>query len=84
MSSFQRRPEGASPVTSVILDVLGAYTMFPWPLLKTQAERHGLNGAQLTLEQVRVIAVDVEAALARFTSPEKAKAAMADLWSALR
>lgn len=77
--SMQRRPEGASAVTTQVLDVLGQHTMFPWPLLKTQAERRGLDGASLDVEGLRLLLADIHAALIRFGSPEKASAAVAQL-----
>lgn len=46
--------------------------MFPWPLLKTQAERRGLDPAALSPHDLAAIIDDVVLGLERFTSPQKA------------
>jgi hypothetical protein len=57
------------PLSARIFAVLAEHTAFPWPVMKTQAQRHGLDPANLTLADLRalldVLAVSVE----RFTSP---------------
>lgn len=74
-----KRPADVGAYAGRVLDVLERHTMFPWPLLKTQAERAGLDPAALAPADLRVILDDVEKALARFTSPEKAALARVEL-----
>jgi len=74
-----KRPADVGVFAGRVLDVLERYTMFPWPLLKTQAERNGCDPLGLTPEDLPALLDDVEVALARFTSPEKATAAMNEL-----
>jgi hypothetical protein len=62
-----------------IFEVLAQHTAFPWPVMKTQAQRYGLDPENLTLEDLRslldVLAVSVE----RFTSPGTGAKTRADL-----
>lgn len=74
-----RRPDQLSPLASQVLDVLQRCTMFPWPLLKTQADRHGIDGAALDTAGLRLILDDLVKGLERFGSPDKAAAARASL-----
>jgi hypothetical protein len=71
-TSTSRRPTDVSPTTAAILDVLTGLTMFPWALLKTQAERHGLDPAALGPGDLASLIDDVVKGLERFTSPQKA------------
>ena len=79
-----RRPEQVSPLTSQVLDVLQRSTMFPWPLLKTQADRHGIDGASLDAASLRAILDDLVKGLERFASPEKAAVARSALEALLQ
>ncbi len=74
-STSSKRPSTLSATSAAVLDVLSGLTMFPWPLLKTQAERRGLEPAALMPADVAVIIDDVVVALERFTSPQKAQVA---------
>lgn len=74
-----KRPADVGAYAARVLDVLERHTMFPWPLLKTQAERAGLDPSALAADQLRLILDDIEKALARFTSPEKAAVARQEL-----
>jgi hypothetical protein len=78
-----RRPDQLSPLSSQVLDVLQSSTMFPWPLLKTQASRHGIDGAALDAAGLRLVLDDLVKGLERFSSPEKAAAARAALLALL-
>jgi hypothetical protein len=78
-----RRPDQLSPLSSQVLDVLQRCTMFPWPLLKTQADRHGIDGAALDVDGLRLIIDDLVKGLERFGSPQKAAAARTDLLALL-
>lgn len=72
MTALTKRPADASATTNAVLDALQGLTMFPWAMLKTQAERHGKDPAQLAPGDVAVLVDDIVMGLERFTSPEKA------------
>ncbi|MDP2343514.1 MAG: hypothetical protein Q8O67_21320 [Deltaproteobacteria bacterium] len=74
-TTSSRRPTEISATSTAVLDVLTGLTMFPWPLLKTQAERRGLDPANLRPQDVSVLVDDLVKALERFTSPQKAATA---------
>lgn len=76
-----KRPADVGAFAGRVLDVLERHTMFPWPLLKTQAERGGIDPASLSAADLPRILDDIERALARFTSPEKAALARQELAS---
>lgn len=66
------RPEGLSDFSGQVFDVLARYTMFPWPVLKTQAERVGVDPARITPVHLDGPLLDYLAAgVARFTSSAK-------------
>lgn len=79
-----RRPTHLSPLSSQVLDVLQRYTMFPWPLLKTQADRHGVDGAILDDANLHLLLDDVTKGLERFGSVEKAAAARTELLALMK
>ena len=74
-----KRPDGLSPITSEVLDVLEHYTMFPWALLKTHAERVLLDPANLDVDALDLVTDDICKALARITSDDKANKAREEL-----
>jgi hypothetical protein len=70
------RPPG--PISRLALQVLRELQQFSalaWPLLEAQCTRHGIPPGELSRSQLSDILPDIERGLARFTSPEKAKAA---------
>jgi hypothetical protein len=68
-----------SATSAAVLEILAPLTMFPWPLLKTQAIRRGLDPAALEVDDVEVVLDDIVKGIERFTSPEKAMVARAAL-----
>jgi hypothetical protein len=74
-----KRPAAVSATSAAVLDILAPLTMFPWPLLKTQAMRHGLDPAALEANDVWMVLDDIVKGIERFTSPEKADIARAAL-----
>ena len=58
-----------SVVSGAVLDILAPLTMFPWPLLKTQAERRNLDPANLSPTEFALILEDVVAALECVNDP---------------
>ena len=76
-----KRPEDVGAVSAQALDVLERYTMFPWPLLKTQSERRGFDPKQLDVSALAACLDELVAGIARFTSAEKADRARQELAS---
>jgi hypothetical protein len=72
---LSKRPATLSATSAAVLDVLTGLTMFPWPLLKTQADKRGLDPANLEPADVAGLVDDLVKALERFTSPQKAATA---------
>lgn len=62
-----------------MLDVLERYTMFPWPLLKTQAERVLLDPVHLDVDALALVLDDLAKSLGRFTSTDKSERARNEL-----
>jgi len=83
MSAPTKRPAIVSATSAAVLDVLAQLTMFPWPLLKTQATRRGLDPAALTTADLRSLIDDLVKGIEQFTSPEKGVIARQRLLSLL-
>jgi hypothetical protein len=62
-----------------VLDILERYTMFPWPLLKTQTERVLLDPVHLDADALALVLDDLARSLARFTSVDRAEHARNEL-----
>ena len=78
-ASSTKRPAAVSPTSAEVLEILTPLTMFPWPLLKTQAMRRGLDPAALEVSDIPAVLDDIVKGIERFTSPEKADVARAAL-----
>jgi hypothetical protein len=66
------RPRGLNTLSTQIFELLARYTMFPWPVLKTQCERAGIDPFHLTPADLDEQLLDkLAAGVARFTSPAK-------------
>lgn len=70
--SLNPRPEGLAGFAARVYDILAQYTVFPWPVMKTQCERVGVDPmkllpSQLDEQLIRHLADGV----GRFTRPEK-------------
>lgn len=78
-ASSTKRPATVSATSAAVLDILAPLTMFPWPLLKTQAMRRGLDPAALEITDIETVLDDIVKGIERFTSPEKATVARAAL-----
>jgi hypothetical protein len=78
-ASSTKRPATVSVTSAAVLEILAPLTMFPWPLLKTQAMRRGLDPAALEVADIHAVLDDIVKGIERFTSPEKADVARAAL-----
>lgn len=60
-------------LSHAVWTLLAEFTAFPWPVLKTQAARQGVDGADLTVDQLRELVPRLSMGVARFTSPQVGK-----------
>jgi len=79
-----RRPRGVElgSFSQEVLETLSTFTAFPWPLLKTQAERAGYDPATLEASTLAPIVESLARGVARFNTPEAGemvKAALMEL-----
>ncbi len=70
MIGASNRPPDLSEFANRVFDVLSRHTAFPWPVLKTQCERSGIDPRELMPSQLDTVLEDLVKAVARFTSPE--------------
>jgi hypothetical protein len=56
--NLSRPPSNVSlgELSHAVWTLLAEFTAFPWPVLKTQAARQGVDGADLTVDQLRDLA----------------------------
>ena len=74
-----KRPDGINAIGNDALEVLERYTMFPWPMLKTQVERNEADPLNLTVDDLERTIDVLREAIARFSSPEKGQKAAEEL-----
>ena len=67
------------PVSARIFEVLAEHTAFPWPVMKTQAQRLGLDPANLTMTDLRALLDLLAVSVERFTSPRTGAKTREDL-----
>ena len=67
--SLKARPEGLSPLSTQVYEVLDQHTSFPWPALKTQAERAGFNPSLLSKADLAKILDALVVSVERFSNP---------------
>lgn len=67
-----RPPRGVTlnPLSERVFDVLSEFTAFPWPLLKTQAERIKCDPANLGRPALERLIEPLARGVARFNTPE--------------
>jgi hypothetical protein len=75
------RPENLTPFASQVYDTLAKYTAFPWPIMMAQCRRAGLNPVTLTPGELEAVVEFMAEAVARFTSPDKGAAVLAEMRS---
>ena len=66
------RPAGVefNALSESVFDILRDFTAFPWPLLRTQAERAGADPAALGRTALKRLIEPLAAGVARFNTPE--------------
>jgi hypothetical protein len=80
MERALNRPADLAGLSRQVFDVLARYTMFPWPVLKAQAERVRADPLRLTHADLDGPLLEhLAASVARFTSPAKGARAREEL-----
>ena len=71
--ALTKRPDDTelSPLAQQVLDILGKYTAFPWPVFFAQCRRVNHDPARLGPTELEEILPRLSAGVARFTSPQK-------------
>ena len=59
-----------NPLSRAVFDVLATSTSFPWAVMLAQANRIGVDPANLNPESLRKLTPYVATAVGRFTSPQ--------------
>jgi len=69
---LSRRPAGVelNALSERVFEVLVDFTAFPWPLLRTQAERVGADPAALGRTALARLVEPLASGVARFNTPE--------------
>ena len=62
-----------------VLDTVGRYTAFPWPIYSVQCQRLGIDPGQLTSAELGRVAKNIATGVARFTSQEKGEKLLVEL-----
>jgi len=65
-------PEGVklNELSAAVFDALSEHTVFPWPVLKTQAKRFNIDPTSLSPRDLERLIDRLANGVARFTSPE--------------
>jgi len=85
MIALDRRPPRAlCPFSISVYGVLERYTAFPWPALKSQCRRRGIDPSSLTPATLGAVIQDLALAVGRFTSMSSGLAVRRELVALLR
>lgn len=79
-------PEGIelNELSTAVFETLSEHTVFPWPVLKTQASRLDLDPAALRMQDLEPLIERLANGVERFTSPEAGAAVDRQLRMLLR
>ena len=79
-------PEGIelNELSAAVFEILSDFTVFPWPVLKTQAGRLELDPAALRMQDLEPLIERLARGVERFTSPETGAAVEQQLRTLLR
>ena len=79
-------PDGIelNELSAAVFDALSEYTVFPWPVLKTQASRLDLDPSALRMQDLEPLIERLASGVERFTSPEAGAAVERQLRTLLR
>lgn len=78
---LKKYPEGItlSPFSEQVFLVLSRYTVFPWPILKTQSERLSICPEKLSPHDLPALLQPLVKSITTFASPQKGDACLQDL-----
>ncbi len=77
-------PRTLGPLAISVYEVLGRHTSFPWPVLKSQCRRQGIDPQHLTATTLGAVLQDLALAVGRFTSMSEGLAVRRELVALLR
>lgn len=77
-------PRALGPLAISVYEVLERYTAFPWPVLKSQCRKNGVDPTQLTPATLGAVIQDLALAVGRFNSMTSGLAVRRELVSLLR
>ncbi len=66
-------PEGLSPFSQQVFDILARYTAFPWPVLTAQCRRSSIDPLHLDQETLGKVIGPLARGVGAFTSAAKAR-----------
>jgi hypothetical protein len=72
-------PEGLSPFSRQVFEVVVKYTVFAWPILTAQCRRASVDAMRLDKESLLKVIPFIADGVGAFTSPEKAALVATDL-----
>ncbi len=85
MLAVQRNPPPTlGPLALCVYGVLERHTSFPWPVLKSQCRRHGVDPTELSPTTLGAVIQDLALAVARFNDMTAGLAVRRDLVALLR
>jgi hypothetical protein len=82
--SFTPDPPALNRLSADVYTALSQHTAFPWPLLKTQGRRHGIDPANLTPAGLGELIQPLALGVARFNDMQSGFAARMALVELLR
>lgn len=79
MFAVKNSPPPLGPLARAVHDVLERHTAFPWPVLKSQCRRRGIDPRTLTPITLGAVIEDLAFAIARFNTIPAGMAARREL-----
>lgn len=77
-------PRALGPLAISVYGVLERHTSFPWPVLKSQCRKNGIDPANLTPATLGAVIQDLALAVGRFSSMSAGLTVRRELVSLLR
>ncbi len=77
-------PRALGPLATAVYGVLEKYTSFPWPVLKAQCRRNGIDPLHLSPAMLGALIQDLALAVGRFNSMSAGLSVRRDLVALLR
>ncbi len=77
-------PQALCPLSTSVYGVLERYTAFPWPVMKSQCRRRGLDPHNLTATTLGSVLQDLALAVGRFNTMSAGLSVRRELVALLR